>query len=136
VSRAQAEPSQALLKVALRLDAVAPGMPATPADVERICDTLRAAGAASATRPVLAAPRVGRRSGGDQVPDVIATVTGSATALGQVISALKSCLASLGTPRRSVELTINGNSIQVTGLSRENEDRLIAVFIQQACGKS
>lgn len=125
--------TDAPLKIILQLD---PSVPGEADDIERLCQTLRSAGASDVHRPVLAPPERGWRGGDGQVPDVVATITGSAPVLGQVIAALRRCLAALGNPRRSIEMSINGNTVKVTGLSRENEDRLIAVFIDQVCGKS
>jgi hypothetical protein len=124
--------TSASLRIILRLDPSAPG---EPDDIEQICDILRGAGAGDARYPGLAVPKPGWRGGGDQVPDVVATINRSAPLLGQVISALRRWLAARRNPRRSVEMTIGDHSIKLDGLSRENEDRLIGLFINQVCGK-
>jgi hypothetical protein len=126
------------LRIALRFGPAAPGTagdPGDPGEIEQICAALREAGADGASHPDLATPESGFRGGDGQLPDVIATATSAAPLLGQLISAVRRWLAIGGNPWRTVEMTIGGNSIKLSGVSREDEERLITAFIEQACAK-
>jgi len=115
----------------MRLDLRLQPRPDGADEIRQICTVLREAGADRADLPVLGEPAAGRRGTEPAAADVVATLANSVTMLDRVLAALRRWLA--GRPQRSIKVTIGDKTIEVTGLSQPNEDRIIEAFIRHVC---
>lgn len=101
------------------------------AEIRELLSVLVDAGADRADRPVFGDPRPGFRASEPDAADLVATLSSSVSLLTQVITALRSWLAPR--PRRIIKMEIDGQRLEISGLSEESLDQLVAAWVHKAC---
>ncbi|MGO9206776.1 MAG: hypothetical protein ACLQBX_11420 [Candidatus Limnocylindrales bacterium] len=91
-------------------------------------DVLVDAGVSRVELTTIGALSEGQRSAVGDAASLVATLTGSAGILGGVVAALRRWLARR--LKRTIKLCIGPDCIEITGLSSQNEDRLIDTFVR------
>jgi hypothetical protein len=114
-----------------------PGVDADAAEVDELRRGLRAR-LLELDVDSVETPRTGPAPPGTRGVDLVAagalivSLSRSTTLLKMVVDVVQSWAASR--PARSVELTVGGNSIKVTGIASDEQRRLIELFIERSTG--
>ena len=114
-----------------------PGVDADAAEVDELRRGLRAR-LLELDVDSVETPRTGPAPPGTRGVDLVAagalivSLSKSTTLLKMVVDVVQSWAASR--PARSVELTVGGNSIKVTGIASDEQRRLIELFIERSTG--
>ncbi|MFF3573714.1 hypothetical protein ACFYXQ_38750 [Nocardia jiangxiensis] len=103
------------------------------ADLDKLIELLRGAGAAEVERPRFGEPRDGVRSVDSDIADVVATVTPAIGLLERIVKVVRGWLGQR--PRRTLKITIGKDSIELSGYSTAAEDMLVRAFVERVCEK-
>ena len=96
----------------------------------QLADRLQTAGVDRARSPEVDVPESGVRGGELGAPGtLLLTLAGSGEMLRVVVDTVRSWL--LGARARSAKLTIDGDSIEVTGLTSRKQDELIRLWAER-----